>query len=104
MKQKPAASQIQNILKENIQLLDIQDFFIRKSEDNSDEITLISPDIAVCSECVSDLKTNIHRIGYPLINCSHCGPRFTIITVSALRPAKYKHGHFRNVHYMPDRV
>jgi hydrogenase maturation protein HypF len=76
---KPLASRIQNIIIENAQILGIHGFYIEKSEDNSNEITLVSPDIAMCNDCLADLKTNPHRIGYPLINCSYCGPRFTII-------------------------
>jgi hydrogenase maturation protein HypF len=44
-----------------------------------DGITEISPDIAVCPECLHDLDTQPHRREYPLINCTRCGPRFTII-------------------------
>jgi len=54
-------------------------FFIRKSQNLSNEITEISPDIAVCDDCLKDLKKQKHRFYYPLINCTHCGPRFSII-------------------------
>src|SRR3972149_3513666 len=54
-------------------------FSIKKSRDITDEITEISPDIAVCEDCLHDLKTQKHRLNYPLINCTNCGPRFTII-------------------------
>jgi hydrogenase maturation protein HypF len=54
-------------------------FEIRRSEDVSDSVTEISPDIAVCQVCLEDMKKQPHRMGYPLINCTHCGPRFSII-------------------------
>ncbi len=54
-------------------------FIIRESSNVSDEITGISPDIAVCEDCLKDLKQQKHRLNYPLINCTHCGPRFSII-------------------------
>jgi len=54
-------------------------FFIRKSENTSDEITEISPDIAVCEDCLLDMKVQPDRLDYPFINCTNCGPRFTII-------------------------
>jgi hydrogenase maturation protein HypF len=54
-------------------------FFIKKSEDTSDEITEVSPDIAVCNACLEDMKNQPLRIDYPFINCTNCGPRFTII-------------------------
>ncbi|PKP53987.1 MAG: carbamoyltransferase HypF [Bacteroidetes bacterium HGW-Bacteroidetes-1] len=54
-------------------------FKIRQSHNFSDAITEVSPDIAVCPECLLDMKKQPHRIGYPFINCTNCGPRFTII-------------------------
>ncbi len=54
-------------------------FEIRPSSDTGQDITEISPDIAVCDECLRDMKTQPHRIKYPFINCTRCGPRFTII-------------------------
>ena len=45
----------------------------------SDAVTEISPDIAVCDQCLEDMQKQPHRLAYPLINCTHCGPRFSII-------------------------
>ncbi|MCQ2752489.1 MAG: carbamoyltransferase HypF, partial [Coriobacteriales bacterium] len=55
-------------------------FIITKSENDSVKSTLISPDIATCKDCLSELfnETN-KRYHYPFINCTNCGPRFTII-------------------------
>lgn len=57
----------------------LYDFFIAPSREIDNRITRISPDIAVCEECLHDLVTQPHRIRYPFINCTHCGPRFSII-------------------------
>lgn len=55
-------------------------FDIRSSTESGDqEITEISPDIAVCADCIEDIKSQENRIGYPLVNCTNCGPRFSII-------------------------
>jgi len=54
-------------------------FEILPSAEYSDKVTEISPDIAVCDDCLTDLQVQPHRINYPLINCTHCGPRFSII-------------------------
>ena len=57
----------------------LPDFFIAPSREVDNHITRISPDIAVCDECLQDLISQPHRIRYPFINCTHCGPRFSII-------------------------
>lgn len=54
-------------------------FIITKSSDNNQGVTEISPDIAVCRDCLDDMKSQPHRVGYPFTNCTNCGPRFTII-------------------------
>ena len=78
-KQAPVASSIEEITLKETEWESFSSFEIEKSGDVSNQITEISPDIAVCDECMEDLKSQSHRINYPLINCIHCGPRFTII-------------------------
>ena len=55
-------------------------FEIRKSEEAQEKFVLISPDVATCDQCVSELfSPENFRYRYPFINCTLCGPRFTII-------------------------
>jgi hydrogenase maturation protein HypF len=75
----PVVSQIEEIKVDRIKYQGLKDFVILASQDNSDETSEISPDIAVCPECLADMKMQANRINYPFINCTHCGPRFTII-------------------------
>jgi len=75
----PVASNIHSLESKEEEVEDFVDFTIVKSENKSESITDISPDIAACDNCLSDMKTQPHRIDYPFINCTNCGPRFSII-------------------------
>jgi hydrogenase maturation protein HypF len=55
-----------------------QDFQIVKSKDEG-SFTLISPDVSICEDCLEELlNKNDRRYLYPFINCTNCGPRYTI--------------------------
>lgn len=57
-----------------------QGFRIVASQDQTAHTTLISPDIATCNDCLRELFDPAdRRYHYPFINCTNCGPRFTII-------------------------
>jgi hydrogenase maturation protein HypF len=75
----PVASSIRSIRLMNSEGEDLDNFYIHRSNDYSEQITEISPDIAVCSDCLEDMKFQSHRLNYPFINCTNCGPRFSII-------------------------
>ena len=79
LQESPPVVSIENILNKILELEDFPDFQILKSHNVSEEITYISPDIAVCDDCLKDIELNGHRLDYPFVNCTNCGPRFTII-------------------------
>ncbi|MCK5328468.1 MAG: carbamoyltransferase HypF, partial [Candidatus Latescibacteria bacterium] len=55
-------------------------FAIRRSTPDQERRTWISPDTSVCPECLRELfDPEDRRYKYPFINCTHCGPRFTIV-------------------------
>ena len=77
----PAAARVDEILMKEAPLADFTTFSIRESDDGwADATTLVSPDLATCDECVAELFDPAdRRYHYPFINCTNCGPRFTII-------------------------
>jgi hydrogenase maturation protein HypF len=64
----------------DIDISDPDHFVIRHSEAQPGEFLPISPDVAICDDCLRELfDENDRRYRYPFINCTNCGPRFTII-------------------------
>ncbi len=56
-------------------------FAIVASDHSGRRRALVSPDSATCDACLAELADPAdRRFGYPFINCTNCGPRFTIIT------------------------
>ncbi len=76
----PAASCVKSIIIRNITVNGLAGFSIEESDNSGSVITEISPDIAVCEACLEDMHHQPGRIGYPFTNCTHCGPRFSIVT------------------------
>jgi len=76
----PPASRIDAV---EIQLADVAsyaDFRIAESEHGGAPTTFISPDLPICDECLAELvDPGDRRAGYPYINCTNCGPRYSII-------------------------
>ncbi len=55
-------------------------FRIVASETGAERRVLISPDVAICEDCLRELfEPEDRRYLYPFINCTNCGPRFTIV-------------------------
>ena len=55
-------------------------FEIRESRSGDVRTALISPDVCVCEDCLRELHDpSERRYRYPFINCTNCGPRYTII-------------------------
>ncbi|MBI5205870.1 MAG: carbamoyltransferase HypF, partial [Nitrospirae bacterium] len=77
-KEAPPLSKMINVDITPMPFCGYEGFEILKSKDNGSS-TLISPDISVCDDCLKEMfdKTD-RRYLYPFINCTNCGPRYTI--------------------------
>ena len=78
-KNPPPLSDIEEIETEELPVKEFNEFKIIESEESEGESTLVSPDIATCEDCKKELlDKQDRRYQYPFINCTNCGPRFTI--------------------------
>ncbi len=77
----PAAAVVREVELTEVPLQDCEKFEIRESQmDDADEGTLVSADLGICDDCLRELLDPAdRRYRYPFINCTNCGPRFTII-------------------------
>ena len=83
MSNSPPLARIDNVLWSEIAPHGDRQFRIEASEIDSEGRVLISPDMATCGDCLDELFDPANRrYGYPFLNCTHCGPRLTIITGS----------------------
>ncbi len=78
--QFPPLSKIDSIHIDEVDPGDFSGFEILQSESLPGEFIPVSPDMSICDDCLRELfDPNDRRFRYPFINCTNCGPRFTII-------------------------
>src|SRR5579872_6139886 len=76
----PPLAHITSVTVEDVPFRGDREFQIVASRGGEQARVLISPDVAVCDDCLRELFDPAdRRHGYPFINCTNCGPRYTIV-------------------------
>lgn len=76
----PPIAEIQQIDSSVLEPTGQSGFRIVESTDSSGETALMSPDVGTCDDCLLEMRDpDDRRYRYPFINCTNCGPRFTIV-------------------------
>lgn len=76
----PPLARMDQVVREAAEPTGADGFRIARSLSEAGESTLVCPDAAVCEDCLREfLDPADRRHGYPFINCTNCGPRFSII-------------------------
>lgn len=79
-KHPPPLAIIESIATEAIPVVGGTGFAIADTSRSGTGRTLASPDVAMCAECAAELRDpGNRRYRHPFVNCTNCGPRFTII-------------------------
>src|SRR5262245_61807917 len=75
----PPLSQIERVDTQVLSLLHFDGFRIAESVSGENR-TRVTPDAAICAACRAEVLDPLERrYGYPFANCTHCGPRFSIV-------------------------
>lgn len=78
--EKPPLAQVDSLMVEEDSMSDFADFAIVPSEEKGERPSFIPPDVALCENCLKEMKTKgDRRENYYFTSCTDCGPRFTII-------------------------
>ena len=76
----PPLSRVLTVRRRDLPTLGFSGFTIKPSLTDPNELTLLCPDVALCPDCLRELRNPVdRRYHYPFINCTNCGPRYTIV-------------------------
>ncbi len=76
----PPLARVSDVLVEEAPPGSARSFVVQESAPDGDQAALISPDVSLCPDCLGELEDpGDRRFGHPFINCTNCGPRFTVV-------------------------
>ncbi|AZQ38453.1 carbamoyltransferase HypF [Streptomyces cyaneochromogenes] len=79
--QAPPLARVESVHHQELPAAGGEAFTILASRTGGPARTLVSPDTATCADCLAELADPAdRRHRHPFVNCTHCGPRFTIVT------------------------
>ncbi|MEU8577649.1 carbamoyltransferase HypF [Streptomyces asoensis] len=79
--QAPPLARVESVHHREVRACGDTAFTILASRTDGPARTLVSPDTATCADCLAELADPAdRRHRHPFVNCTHCGPRFTIVT------------------------
>ncbi|MFP3158551.1 MAG: carbamoyltransferase HypF [Hydrogenobaculum sp.] len=77
---KPLLSEIEDITIKTLDWFGFEDFKIEESEAFGDKTPSVPPDMGICEDCLKEFNNpSDRRYKYPFINCTNCGPRYSIV-------------------------
>jgi len=84
----PPLAKVENINAQELELSGFETFDIIPSDSENEKATSVSSDVTICEACLNEMRNPLNRrYRYPFINCTDCGPRYTITkTVPYDRP------------------
>ena len=78
---KPPLAEIKSCIAVDIAVIEEEDkFVIKESKSKGAALSQVTADIATCRDCLAEMTDKSDfRYGYPFINCTNCGPRYSIV-------------------------
>lgn len=78
--ERPPLAIVQSLEHAFLDPVGLPEFHIRHSDDGGEKTVLVLPDVATCAACLREVRDpSDRRHRYPFTNCTHCGPRATIV-------------------------
>jgi hydrogenase maturation protein HypF len=80
LRRPPPLARVDEVRSESLPTAGDVGFLVHSSDTAGARRALVSPDTATCADCLRELHDPAdRRFGFPFINCTNCGPRFTIV-------------------------